>query len=157
MKTIQITEEQAKQMFESGIESLKSIAETNYPELFKKKIEWSDFGKVIGFYIDDNSEINSYTLFDSCNDNKNTFPITEEAEACLALSQLCQWRDKRNDFWKPDYLNDNPKYQLGFYRNKITKYSVYATSKVLSFKTEGIRNKFLEDFEYLIIVAKYLL
>jgi len=156
MKTIEITEQQAKEMFDSGIPSLRSIAETNYPELFKKKIEWKDFSEVEGYYVNQDSEIVVYKGYNSSEDNKNIFPTEEEAEACLALSQLCQWRDKYNENWKPNYNDNNVKYQIFFNRDQIFKAGSYY-SRVLSFKTEEIRNKFLEDFTELIIECKSLL
>jgi|688.fasta_scaffold06641_13 hypothetical protein len=43
MKGIIITEEQAKQMYDSGVESLKSIAEINFPELSLIQLrQWRD-------------------------------------------------------------------------------------------------------------------
>ena len=157
MKNVQITEDQAKQMFESGIESLKSIAETTYPELFKKEIQWSDFGEVKGCYIGSQSKLYDYESPSSNSANRNIFPTTEEAEACLALSQLCQWRDKYNEGSKPDYTSMYTKYQIYFYRGQISKDNHLSTSFVLTFKTSEIRDKFLEDFSELINQAKSLL
>lgn len=47
MKTIEITEEQAKQMYKSGIESLKSIVESNFPNLFHEEKKWEDIKEML--------------------------------------------------------------------------------------------------------------
>lgn len=84
-----------------------------------------------------------------------TFP-TEEEEACLALSQLCQWRDKYNEGWKPDYTDDSSKYTILYINNKVNTTYTHYQQYLLTFKTEIIRNKFLENFKELIEIAKTL-
>ena len=121
------------------------------------KPKWKDFGHVKGGYIDDRCDIitiNNYA--DASFFNRSVFPTEQEAKACLALSQLCQWRDKYNKGWKPDWSDNNLKYEIFFNRNQMsTQDSYYA--RVLSFKTPEIRDKFLEDFFELIIEARFLL
>ena len=85
-------------------------------------------------------------------------PTLEEAEACLALSQLCQWRDKYNEGWKPDWSNSREhKWTVGVCLDIIKVYSTLDSNAVLSFKTSTIRDKFVEDFRELIETAKPLL
>ena len=70
---------------------------------------WKEFGEVEGWFVNNRCEIDYYDEGDSTNDmDKNLFPTEEEAEACVALAQLCQLRDRYNDGWKPDW-NDGTK------------------------------------------------
>ena len=132
--------------------------------VFKKKenelpTKWEDLVNIKGCYVRANyiSKYNKYTSLDS---NKNVFPTKAEAEACLALSQLCQLRDAYNG--EPladwcDWSDANTKYCIEFYDNEITTFNYKCTRKVLSFKTEKLRDKFLENFSELIETAKPLL
>ena len=132
--------------------------------VFKKKenelpTKWEDLVSVKGCYVRANyiSEYNEYTALDS---NKNLFPTKAEAEACLALSQLCQLRDAYNG--EPladwcDWSDANTKYCICFYEDKICKTKNRGDEKILSFKTEKLRDKFVKNFEDLILTAKPLL
>lgn len=128
----------------------------HHPE-YKSKIKWEDFGEVNGYYITGNGAIVRYELTSHIG-KKNVFPTKEEAEACLALSQLLQWRDKYNEGWRPDWKSRlESKYVIRFYENELTSSGNYHNSYILSFKTKEIGDKFLEDFRDLIEIAKPLL
>ena len=142
--------------FRKATEEEINLAYSKYPEL-KPKNKWEDFGNVSGYYITTHSDLNAGFKLDSDENNKNIFPTKEEAEACLALSQLLQWRDKYNEGWKPDWEDENFKNCIVFKKKKIIKDCFLSTSQVLSFKDQLIRDKFLEDFRDLILVAKPLL
>ena len=132
--------------------------------VFKKKenelpTKWEDLKKLKGYYVNDLSEI-----FKLRNANmsisKNLFPTKAEAEACLALSQLCQLRDAYNG--EPlanwcDWSDANTKYCICFYEDKICKSKNRGDENILSFKTDKLRDKFAENFEDLILTAKPLL
>lgn len=132
--------------------------------VFKKKenelpTKWEDLKKLKGYYVNDLSEI-----FNLRNANmtisKNLFPTKAEAEACLALSQLCQLRDAYNG--EPladwcDWSDANTKYCICFYEDKICKTKNRGDEKILSLKTEKLRDKFVKNFEDLILTAKPLL
>lgn len=141
------------------IDQEKSTFEEIVFKPVKSKPKWEDFGHVGGWYIrSDSTVVVSNDYVTSGDHNKNTWPSKAEAEAALALSQLCQWRDKYNEGWKPDWTNpkqykyvivsDKGCFEVGV--NRLTSYP-------LSFKSSGIRDKFLEDFRDLIEVAKPLL
>lgn len=117
---------------------------------------WEDLKKISGAYVNENSKIGNTNMVVTYNFYKNVFPTKEEAEACLALSQLCQLRDFYNDGWKPDYKDDNVKYLLYYWGDTITKSHTTGASNLLIFKTEKLRDKFLENFEDLIKIAKPL-
>lgn len=133
--------------------------------VFKKKekelpTKWEDLVSVKGCYVSANyiTECNKYTALDS---NKNIFPTKAEAEACLALSQLCQLRDAYNGEPLADWCNwtnsNQKKYCIVIYKGEIYKDDYVNISKILSFKTEKLRDKFVENFEDLILTAKPLL
>jgi hypothetical protein len=101
-------------------------------------------------------------------EDKNVLPNKETAEAMLALCQLIQLRDCYNDGWKPDWSKTNPtkvwwnisgisKYTIYFNENQITRGSETSRQQILAFKTEELRDQFLENFRDLIETAKPLL
>lgn len=133
--------------------------------VFKKKenelpTKWEDLKKLKGYYVNDLSEI-FYLRNANMTISKNLFPTKAEAEACLALSQLCQLRDAYNG--EPladwcDWTNSNQKkYCIVIYKGEIYKDDNVNISNILSFKTEKLRYKFVENFRELIETAKPLL
>lgn len=80
------------------------------------------------------------------------------AEAYAVLPQLIRLRDEYNEGWKPDWGDeDSKKYILSYRRNNIESSHTISSRYLLSFKSEEIRNQFLEDYKYLIEIAKPLL
>ena len=137
---------------------------STFEKIVFKKVErelptrWEDLGVIRGFYVNAHSELRDFECYTGKDSNKNTFPTKEEAEACLALAQLCQLRDRYNDGWKPDWKNDTElKYVIEIFWDNIVKRVYECRYKVLAFKTEELRDKFLENFKHLIWVAKPLL
>lgn len=119
---------------------------------------WKDLLFVEGWFIDAKCHIIETGMLNTQEYNKNTFPTKEEAEACVALAQLCQLRDIYNEGWKPNWEeNINEKYSIYFHNEKIYSDYSYNTRHVLSFKTYELRDKFLENFKDLIETAKPLL
>ena len=134
--------------------------------VFKKKekelpTKWKDLKKLDGFYVESNSEINSISDEDIRAINRSVFPTKAEAEACLALSQLCQLRDAYNGEPLADWCNwtnsNQKKYCIVIYKGEIYKDDNVNISQILAFKTEKLRYKFVENFEDLILTAKPLL
>ena len=128
--------------------------------VFKRKElpkSWEELENIKGSYINNYSRICDFRGFTK-EDNKNVFPTKKEAEACLALAQLCQLRDKYNGGWKPDWkYKGEMKYCIEFFKDRISKENYYSIKKVLYFKTPEFRDKFLENFKDLIETAKPLL
>lgn len=138
---------------------------STFEKIVFKKVErelptrWEELDIVKGFYVDSLSNIDK-TGEETCTEeyNRNTFPTKEEAKACIALAQLCQLRDKYNGGWKPNWENNEEiKHCIEFFKEKINKNYYYVLRKVLCFKTEELRDKFLENFRDLIETAKPLL
>lgn len=136
---------------------------STFEKIIFKKVEnglpksWEDLGIIRGFYVNAHSEVRDFEGCTSKDSNKNTFPTKEEAEACLALAQLCQLRDRYNEGWKPDWKDVNEKYIIYFHADKIISGDTYRAQSVLHFKTKKLRDKFLENFKGLIEIAKPLL
>lgn len=132
--------------------------------VFKKKekelpTKWEDLKKLKGYYVNDLSEI-FYLRNANMTISKNLFPTKAEAEACLALSQLCQLRDAYNGEPLADWCDwsfPKMKFVIYFDENEIFTTEHFYTSSCLAFKTRELRDKFLENFEDLILTAKPLL
>lgn len=124
----------------------------------KPKPEWKDLGRVGGWYIRSDSTVEDSEYVTTGDHNKNTWPSKKEAEAALALSQLCQWRDKYNEGWKPDWSDSNQhKHVIVVDGDRIMLGRNRSTSFPLAFKTPELLDEFLEDFRDLIEIAKPLL
>ena len=121
--------------------------------------KWEDLENVNGYYVDSWGDVRCYYGVNTPDHtNKNIFPTKEEAEACLALAQLCQLRDRYNDGWKPNWNSTaETKYVIEIFKNNIVKNLYGGKHRILAFKTEDLRDKFLENFKDLIETAKPLL
>ena len=144
---------------------------STFEKIVFKKVEkelpksWDDLEIISGFYVDSLSRVikTSGEIYTEEN-YKNTFPTKEEAKACLALAQLCQLRDRYNNGWEPDWENGaqnkfiiyiHPNNKILF--DKISANTHAISRHLLTFKTEELRDKFLENFRDLINTAKPLL
>ena len=136
---------------------------STFEKIVFKRIErelpkrWEDLMGVSGCYVDSNSKVDVFKGCFAKEETKNVFPTRAEAEACLALAQLCQLRDIYNAGWKPDYKDNNVKYLLYYWGDTITKSHTTGASNLLVFKTVELRDKFLENYKDLIETAKPLL
>lgn len=137
---------------------------STFEKIVFKKIEnelpksWEDLYEVGGWFVDFQSKVVTSGSMRTADSVKNRFPTEEEAKACVALAQLCQLRDRYNDGWKPDWnITSETKYVIEVSKNTIVKNFYGNRHKILSFKTEELRDKFLENFEDLIEIAKPLL
>ena len=138
---------------------------STFENIVFKKVEkelpksWEELKFIDGFYVCGLSRIEKVRHNSTAiSNNKNIFPTKEEAEACLALAQLCQLRDKYNDGWKPNWEDYNEaKYCIEFCQGRIETLFRVNCHKILIFKTEELRDKFLENFRDLIEIAKPLL
>lgn len=137
---------------------------STFEKIVFKKVDdlpksWEELEFIDGFFVSslsDIAKIGNNTTNDK--NNKNVFPTKEEAEACLALAQLCQLRDRYNDGWKPDWEDyEQFKWCIVFFKDNIRVAEYLFIKKMLAFKTEELRDKFLENFRGLIETAKPLL
>lgn len=81
----------------------------------------------------------------------------EVAEAYAVLPQLIRLRDKYNEGWKPDWKDNHKKYVLDCWEDVIVTARGNRLKRLLAFKTEEIRDKFLKNHRDLIEIAKPLL
>ena len=134
---------------------------STFSEIVFKKLEpklpmsWEELKEVKGYFIHQNSDINIHPMIDKAVAyNRNVFPTNEEAKAMLAMAQLCQLRDAWNGGWKADWENDTEKYCIYSYNCKLEKSAFNYTYNPMAFKTEELRNKFMETFKDLLEEAK---
>ena len=74
-----------------------------------------------------------------------------------ALRKLTIFRDYYNDGWQPDWSKKDKKYCIEYEETSISPINHICNSRVMTFKTEEIRDKFLEEQRELLEKAKYLL
>lgn len=162
MKKLTITLETAKEMYKQCDQSIKALLLENFTkeELEEKELpkSWEDLICVNGYYITEDSTVEEVYPNQACTHlNRNIWPTKEYAEASLALAQLLQLRDTYNDGDVLDFKNDIEKYVIFNFKEKpITKYA-YKSNHILCFKTEKLRDIFLENHSGLITQALPLL
>lgn len=137
---------------------------STFEKIVFKKVDdlpksWEELGEIKGWYVDSFSDLMPWGEGSGNKEkDKNIFPTKEEAEACVALSQLCQLRDRYNEGWKPNWNSvAETKYVIEIFKNNIAKNIYGGKHRILAFKTEELRDKFLENFRDLIEIAKPLL
>ena len=120
---------------------------------------WKDLKSISGCYISDEAEIGDGIDCPTEVQHKNVFPTKSLAEAALALAQLLQLRDVYNDGWVPDYRDNNTKYNIHVYVDKLSAINNVGSHNVMHFKTPELRNTFLKEPEIrkLLEIAKPLL
>lgn len=132
--------------------------------LMKSKKElpktWEECCELLGEgeYINNESIICNYIPYcGTSKANENILP-TDLGKPILALMQLLVCREVYRQGWKPDWTNgEESKYCIINEIDKIVKITYLFNSKVLSFQSEEIRDKFLENFKNLIEEAKELI
>lgn len=154
--------EDITKVFQPGY--VEELEKCGYIEYIEEKVisvlpkSWNDLDKITGWYADSYSSIGCVTKTALMEINKNIFPTKEEAEASIALAQLCQLRDKYNEGWKPDFKDSSqPKFVIYFNIGVIGIVRNYLTQRVLIFKTKELAEEFKNNFSDLIKKAKPLL
>ena len=158
-----------KQILEIEVPEGKKVIYKDNKIIFEDTIQklpetWEEFCKLYPikkeeYYIELNSiptEVLIGERFD--HDDKNILPSKKAAEAHLALMQLHQLRDCYRQNWKPDWKNNcQAKYCIEFssYQYKIFKY--FVSCRFLSFQSQDIAQKFLNNFQELIKLAEDLI
>lgn len=117
---------------------------------------WKELKRIKGYFITSYSHIQTYENTIN-NENKNTFPTKELAEAALALSQLLQLRDRYNDDWKSDWTDCSTKYCIYVYGEELKKEGKCVTQRIMHFRTKELRDLFFTNFKNLLEIAKPLL
>lgn len=111
---------------------------------YEEAVEWLEFTE--GTEIMNDSvflaEGNYYTNLDTC------------AEA---LKKLILLRDYYNEGWQPDWNDNATKYSIEVEVGEIVGRNHHCNARIMSFKTNDVRNKFLEEQRELLEIAKPLL
>ena len=109
-------------------------------------------------YIDSNGDVEEVDFnFGIVYDHINDIP-KGLGKPMLALCQLLVCREVYRQGWKPDWTNATEnKYCIINNFNKIETSINASISKVLSFQSEEVKDKFLENFKDLIKEAKELI
>lgn len=84
-------------------------------------------------------------------------PSKELADAAVALLKLLFLRDYYNEGWQPNWQDNEFKHFIKHYRGTLGVDWDSGYSRVLNFKSEKIRDKFLEEQRELLEIAKPLL
>lgn len=84
-------------------------------------------------------------------------PNKELAEATVALLKLLFLRDYYNEGWQPNYVEKETKHTIVTISGIIEKGTTIQSNRILCFKTEKIRDMFLEEQRELLEIAKPLL
>lgn len=101
----------------------------------------------------DNNE-NYQTVFE----DERTYPSKEICEAFEALRKLIIFRDYYNEGWQPIWDDRSSlKFCIITHTNKLDKDTSFKISRVMTFKTEEIRDEFFEEQRELLEIAKPLL
>ena len=90
-------------------------------------------------------------------DYKEIYPTKELSEAAEALRRLLFLRDYYNDGWQPDWEDGEEKFSIQVCEGEFHTFESIECQRVFSFKTEEIRDKFLEEQRELLEIAKPLL
>lgn len=84
-------------------------------------------------------------------------PSEKLVDATMALLKLLFLRDYYNEGWQPDWEANYIKHCIGSEGESLRYLKQIYNSKILCFKTEEIRDKFLEEQKELLEIAKPLL
>lgn len=74
-----------------------------------------------------------------------------------ALRKLIILRDYYNEGWQPDWNENTTKYSIEVEVGEIVGRNHHCNARIMSFKTNDVRNKFLEEQKELLEIAKPLL
>ena len=110
-------------------------------------------------YINNSSMLSSLNMGQRrfCVD-RNILPSEEMAKAVLALCQLIQLRDYYNQGWKPNWCSTIfDKWCIEICGPLIVKEVHSTRACVLAFKTQALRDEFLQNFKDLIEIARPVL
>lgn len=78
-------------------------------------------------------------------------------ECTEALKKLIVLRDYYNEGWQPDWNDNATKYSIEVEVGEIVGRNHHCNARIMSFKTNDVRNKFLEEQKELLEIAKPLL
>lgn len=149
MKTIELSIEQAKEMFGKD-DVMDKLLLANFPELHKPKLpqKYEDLEKISGCIINNNSSISANMIFNASVFNYNVFRTTKEAESAIAKAKLSQLMAVYRGDWVSDWSDGNQdKWGIGRMNNNIKISCRRISYEYLSFPTCELAELFLETFK----------
>ena len=146
-RSIKISIEKAREWYSYGGE-LKKLALSVFTEKeIKENVlpnTWEEFCEMYP------KKINEWHI----NDDSNIKSLKKVGEQHLAQIKLHQLRDCYRQDWLPDWSNDNQiKWSIYFDKNIFVVNPICYRSQFLSFQSEEIARKFLNNFQELIKLA----
>ena len=161
-RNIKISLKRAREWYNRGGE-LKELALSAFTEKEIKEIvlpnTWEEFCKMYPieedkkeWFIDADSTLRyEYKGKRYINECKNILPSKQAAEQHLAYMQLHQLRDCYRQGWVPNWKNTNQsKYCIAISDNQYVIYRTITSCNFLSFQSQDIAQKFLNNFKGLI-------
>jgi hypothetical protein len=95
--------------------------------------------------------------YETFSNNYEIYPSNDILLAFKALRKLIILREYYNEGWQPNWNESDPKYCINTLSENISHINSIWSSKVLTFKTSKIRDRFLEEQKELIEIAKPLI
>lgn len=162
-RSIRISLDKAREWYNKGGE-LKEIALSAFTEKEIKEIvlpnTWEEFCEMYHikpdeWYVDANLDINAFRCGNIyCKDYRNVLPSQQAAKAHLAYMKLHYLRDCYRQGWKPDWRDSYQwKWCIIFNTNESIITTGTCFNRFLSFQSEEIARKFLNNFKGLIETA----
>ena len=164
-RNIKISIEKAREWYNRGGE-LKKLALSVFTEKeIKENVLPNTWEEFFEMYLLEKDKKEWYIDVDSTprykhkgvicfEDSKNVLPSKQAAFAHLAYMQLHQLRNCYRQGWKPNWSNGNQcKWCIVFDTNRFMIQTMYFRSHFLSFQSEEIARKFLNNFQELIKLA----
>jgi hypothetical protein len=150
--TININDPLSRFLVESG-EEIKLHEEKKLPKTWE---EWVEMNSIIKeeYFINTCGKVDSHQDGIRCGLHYNNLSSKEDAESLLALIKLKRLRDCYNDGWLGDFKNGESKFCIEFNSDKIIKSLCINCNTFLSFRTQELRDEFLNNFRDLIEKSK---
>ena len=152
-KTITLTVQQAKELYEKDNSFRTTIlSEFTDSELgIKKELKgWSELGDSLkGYFIGENSHIKEVNCLINLF-HRNVFATKKQAQSALAMAQLSQLMADLGDECDVDWGDGNEKHTIVREYDCLVCSFEHECYQFLTFKTESVRDAFLEKHEELI-------
>ena len=155
-KTITLTVQQAKELYEKDNFFRGTIlSEFTDSELgIKKELKsWEEIGRTDGYCIDQRTGgvIGFIAASTNYKHNKTVFATKKQAQSALAMAQLSQLMADLGDECDVDWMDDDEmKFTIGRTKDRLNRNYSFESFRFLAFKTESVRDAFLEKHEELI-------
>lgn len=107
-----------------------------------------------GYFITEQSEIESFTQTDASDTDENVFKTKKQAESALAYAKLTQLMalPEFNGEWTPDWDSSDTKYCIAARNNKVSTLETCKWREKICLRTEELCQEFLDTYEDLLKV-----